>query len=134
MRWSRSFTINISSLSLVFHSWFIFSCLSLCPELHISLLFHIQKTPGRDEIKGEREVNEGQDIRKQEPRDKDDEWDEGVKTSTRSICPMHRLFSTSRSYHPPSFSYLQHERSESSANETRNRADLHVSWLRKKKR
>jgi hypothetical protein len=72
MRWSRSFTINISSLSLVFHSWFIFSCLSLCPELHISLLFHIQKTPGRDEIKGEREVNEGQDIRKQEPRDKDD--------------------------------------------------------------
>ena len=32
---------------------------------------------------------------------------------------MHRLFSTSRSYHPPSFSYLQHERSESSANENR---------------
>ena len=99
MRWSRSFTINISSLSLVFHSWFIFSCLSLCPELHISLLFHIQKTPGRDEIKGEREVNEGQDIRKQEPRDKDDEWDEGVKTSTRSICPMHRLFSYLHFHH-----------------------------------
>ena len=98
MKWFWITRFHISSLSLVFHSWFIFSCLSLCPELHISLLFHIQKTPGRDEIKGEREVNEGQDIRKQEPRDKDDEWDEGVKTSTRSICPMHRLFSTSRSY------------------------------------
>ena len=44
-------------------------------------------------------MNEGQDIRKQEPRDKDDEWDEGVKTSTRSICPMHRLFSYLHFHH-----------------------------------